>query len=88
MNSQMVQAQVDADKGTGGGVPKLAIFRIEQFTGVWPSMEEQVRIVKRADALDLRIESESQALRVMKQTKLGLMDDLLTGRVRVTSLLA
>lgn len=88
MNSAMVQNQVTAEKGTGGGVPKLALFRIEQFWLAWPNEDEQVQIAGRLRAMTERIRDEGKFLRKLNLQKVGLMDDLLTGRVRVTPLLA
>jgi type I restriction enzyme S subunit len=87
MNSAMVQRQVAVERGTGGGVPKLALFRIEKFCLAWPDLDEQEAIVLRLNAIDLRIRNEEQLLRKCELEKLGLMDDLLTGRTRVTPLL-
>lgn len=87
MNSMMVQDQIEAEKGTGGGVPKLALFRIEQLWLAWPTHHEQCEIARRVDALDSRLMSEVDRLAKAHALKSGLMDDLLTGRVRVTPLL-
>jgi len=83
MNGIRVQKQVEAEKGTGGGVPKLALFRIRNLELVRPSIEEQYRIVAVLDAHDARIRAEEAELAKLRQVKRGLMDDLLTGRVRV-----
>ena len=87
MNSSMVGSQVTAEKGTGGGVPKLALFRIEQFRLAWPVEGEQRVIAERLRKIDDRISGETQLLRKLILEKTGLMDDLLTGRARVTPLL-
>jgi type I restriction enzyme S subunit len=87
MNSNMVQCQVTAEKGTGGGVPKLALFRIEQFSLAWPENGEQLLIAERLRGIGKRISDEALLLRKLMLEKAGLMDDLLTGRVRVTPLL-
>jgi type I restriction enzyme S subunit len=50
---------------------------------VRPPIEEQHRIVEVLRAQDSRIAAESAALDKLRQVKRGLMDDLLTGRVRV-----
>ncbi|OHC12298.1 MAG: hypothetical protein A2002_12555 [Pseudomonadales bacterium GWC1_66_9] len=52
-----------------------------------PAREEQHAIEIRLREVSNRIDSESAALEKMKLEKSGLMDDLLTGRVRVTPLL-
>jgi type I restriction enzyme S subunit len=87
MNSNRVQSQVTAEKGTGGGVPKLALFRIEQFWLAWPDKNEQEQIAMRIRAVNDRVQRDVQSLQKLRLEKAGLMDDLLTGRVRVTSLL-
>jgi type I restriction enzyme S subunit len=48
-----------------------------------PSLPEQHRIAAVLDAHDARIRAEEATLDKLRQVKRGLMDDLLTGRVRV-----
>ncbi len=52
-----------------------------------PTMTEQLRVVKSWAALQKQIQQESNQLEKLQINKSGLMDDLLTGRVRVTPLL-
>lgn len=52
-----------------------------------PSVHEQDEMAARAASVSLRIRREQQALQKLRQEKAGLMDDLLTGHVRVTPLL-
>lgn len=52
-----------------------------------PEIEEQRRVVTEMLANKQRQEAETQQLRKLQLLKSALMDDLLTGRVRVTSLL-
>ena len=52
-----------------------------------PPIKEQIEMVERMQAITSRINTESEVLRKLTCEKLGLMEDLLTGRVRVTSLL-
>jgi hypothetical protein len=49
----------------------------------WVPLEGQVRIVRGASAHDARIRAEEACRGKLKLLKKGLMDDLLTGRVRV-----
>jgi len=49
-----------------------------------PDMEEQLAIEERANATNLALESELEAVRKLKGFKNGLMQDLLTGRVPVS----
>ena len=51
-----------------------------------PSTAEQSEIVLRVDGIDARIEREETAKQKLKDVKAGLMEDLLTGRVRTTVL--
>jgi type I restriction enzyme S subunit len=48
-----------------------------------PPLQEQVRIITAAEVQDNEIRGELEVLRKLRLLKLGLMDDLLTGRVRV-----
>jgi type I restriction enzyme S subunit len=52
-----------------------------------PAVNEQDEIARRVSSALLRIRAEEQTLQKLRLEKSGLMDDLLTGRVRVTSLL-
>lgn len=52
-----------------------------------PPLPEQVEAVERITAVDARAAAEADVLRKARLVKTGLMDDLLTGRVRVTPLL-
>lgn len=52
-------------------------------TVVRPEPDEQERLVTEAQALDLRVAGEVLHLKKLRTLKQGLMDDLLTGRVRV-----
>ena len=48
-----------------------------------PELKEQLEIVRRVAAFDCRITTETSQLGKLRLLKRGLMDDLLTGRVRV-----
>ena len=52
-----------------------------------PLLEEQTEIVRKVNSIGARIAEESRLLRKLLSARSGLTDDLLTGRVRVTSLL-
>ena len=87
INSSLVQSQIAVEMGVGGGVPKLALFRIESLMLRWPSLDEQAEISKRLSAIDSRAQHEAGTLAKLALQKKGLMEDLLTGKVRVTPLL-
>jgi len=54
---------------------------------VKPPLVEQTMIVETLGEHDRRVDQEKKMVAKLKKQKSGLMDDLLTGRVRVTSLL-
>lgn len=60
---------------------------IRQFLAVLPPIEEQREVISRHRAVGHQIAIEQERLAKAKLEKAGLMDDLLTGRVRVTPLL-
>lgn len=53
-----------------------------------PPIAEQQLVFERVDAVAGRIKGEQNTFEKLLVLKQGLMDDLLTGRVRVTSLLS
>lgn len=63
-------------------VPALCAIRIPL-----PHLDEQAAIGTHLGAIDARIRGERDSLAKLRCAKRGLMDDLLTGRVRVTDLL-
>jgi type I restriction enzyme S subunit len=69
------------------GFPKINRSEMSEFAMGWPLADEQARIARvlmGADAKQESAEAEHHKLQLLKS---GLMDDLLTGRVRVTPLL-
>ncbi|MGE6660907.1 hypothetical protein ACQKEK_09215 [Pseudomonas sp. NPDC077408] len=74
--SGMAESQTNISQGVIRG---LAILR--------PMREEQHAIVEHTRAFDERLRAEELSLSKFREQKNGLMDDLLTGRVRVTPLL-
>lgn len=61
---------------------------IAQFEIALPKTDEQQTIIDLYDAASERTTREEVALQKLQRQKVGLMDDLLSGRVRVTPLLA
>jgi type I restriction enzyme S subunit len=82
-NSMIVQGQVIREIGVGGGVPKLALYRIAQFLFLKPSINEQQTIVEKVQVIENKLNEESRFLNKYKQIKQGLMTDLLNGLVRI-----
>lgn len=69
------------------GTKKLDMESLLGMSIGLPPLAEQDRIVARQKAVDDLLEDEASSLSKLQTLKAGLMDDLLTGRVRVTPLL-
>ncbi len=69
------------------GVPTLGVGFLGRVPIAAPPLGEQVEIGSRLDAAASRIDAEVAELAKLSLLKRGLMEDLLTGRVRVTKLL-
>ena len=72
---------------SGSAQPKITQEGLSRILFMKPPSGEQAVIGERLDVLQGRIEQEQLGLSKLQTSKLGLMDDLLTGRVRVTPLL-
>lgn len=73
------------DAGAKAG---LNLPTIRGLVTAMPSRTEQDLIATRLDEIDKRIQNATAESAKLRELKSGLMDDLLTGRVRVTPLLA
>lgn len=80
-----IQSQI-AGRTVGSTMPSLNNGIMESLEISWPQRWEQDLIVARLDAMDSSIHSESERCEKLRSIKQGLMQDLLTGRVRVTNL--
>jgi len=67
--------------------PKLALFRIKQIQIPLPPLPEQHRIASVLSQIDEVIEKEERYKEKLERIKQGLMQDLLTGKVRVNHLI-
>lgn len=72
------------DAGAKAG---LNLPTIRNLPSAFPSRFEQDQIAARLDEIDNRIQNAMTEAKKLSELKSGLMDDLLTGRVRVTPLL-
>ncbi len=73
---------------TGGNIPGIGRNQILDFLLSTPNRIEEMELIGlRIEAMDARCAIEGQKLAKLKLNKSALMDDLLTGRVRVTPLL-
>jgi len=69
------------------GFPKINRNEMAEFSTGWPCAEEQDRVAQVLSEAEAKQESTDEEYQKLKLLKSGLMDDLLTGRVRVTPLL-
>lgn len=86
LSQDVVRLKVIAE-ATGTTVRHTSPDRIKNCHVARPGLQEQQLSAQRIAVVDARKKSEADYLLKLKQTKTGLMDDLLTGRVRVTPLL-
>lgn len=82
LSSWKVQKQINSLLGVVAQ-PKLALFRIKQIKIPCPPLPEQRRIVSILSQIDKAIEKEEKYKEKLERIKQGLMEDLLTGKVRV-----
>ena len=82
----VIQSQV-MGRAVGSTMANLNTSILEAILIGRPAVNEQDEIARRVAGASLRIRAEEQELQKLRLEKSGLMDDLLTGRVRVTPLL-
>lgn len=88
LQSSKVRRQIQAAaSGTSESMVKISSSIVTGLKVVIPKSDEQSVILCRTKALNGRLQSELQGLEVLRAIKTGLMNDLLTGRVRVAPLL-
>lgn len=76
-----------AATGTSGSMLKINGDNVKRLKIIMPPRDEQERLLVSKSSYDARIAGERRFLDKLGLLKRGLMDDLLTGRVRVTKLL-
>ena len=87
LNSPRVQAYWRIHCGTSSGLNTINRSMLERVPIVLPSKKEQQRIIVATDTVDAYVTGAFQRLRKLQSTKIGVMKDLLTGKVAVDSLL-
>jgi type I restriction enzyme S subunit len=76
-----------ADAAGGSTRQRISRSQLGALPSPHPPRSEQVEIGRRLQALDRRLVEEERTRTAHQKVRSGLMDDLLTGRVRVTPLL-
>lgn len=85
-SSILVRKQIRMTVNSAGrDVANSAVLMALRFP--WPMPEEQDQIIERVESFERKIAMEEAQHQKLLAAKEGLMDDLLSGRVRVTSLL-
>jgi type I restriction enzyme S subunit len=87
MNSDFVRAYWRVEAATSSGLNTINRTKLDRLSVAVPPLTEQKEIVVIVKGAERRLELEQQQLAKLMAQKSGLMDDLLTGRVRVTPLL-
>ncbi|WP_432887990.1 restriction endonuclease subunit S [Kribbella sp. CA-245084] len=84
LNTQRVRRQItNVASGTSGSMVKITKSTVETLTLPIPSRSEQDRIEAATRAATEALDSELNRLEKLRFLKAGLIDDLLTGRVRL-----
>jgi len=78
LSSTIGKSQIDTAKGVGGGVPKLAIFRIENINVPLPPLLEQKKIAAILSSVDYAIQATQAVIDQTHKVKQGLLQQLLT----------
>lgn len=86
INSSAVAKQVEQITA-GVTRPKVTLRDVRNLLIGLPPIKEQQRVLVRLTALQSRIQLEEASYEKLIAEKSGLMDDLLTGRIRVTPLM-
>jgi type I restriction enzyme S subunit len=71
----------------GSGIPHFEKDILNTLNSVFPPLSEQKRIAEILSQIDQAIEKEEKYKEKLERLKKGLMEDLLTGKVRVNKLL-
>jgi type I restriction enzyme S subunit len=85
LQSPLARRQIEVNgTGSSGSMKNISQEEIRNIVIAWPSPSEQAHIVERVEAASRRLDLSRQSLSKLKKVKLGLADDLLMGRVRVS----
>lgn len=82
LNSNLIQKEIDGLR-TVGAQPNLNLKQVGNFTIPFPPIEEQDRISQVIKKNEEMVYNEIKKLKKLKSLKQGLMQQLLTGQVRV-----
>lgn len=80
---RLAQRILEEARGSGSTFPNISSTRLALTPILRPPLPEQEAIVKAVSSSDDRVRAEESTLRKLTMMKQGMMQDLLTGRVRV-----
>ncbi|AZI58890.1 restriction endonuclease subunit S [Nakamurella antarctica] len=83
LSSPPLRRQIESLMGGSSSQKNISQAQIRRLSVAIPELSEQNRAASMVKAVDSRLNAEIEAARKQEQSKLGLMSDLLTGRVRV-----
>lgn len=83
LNSNAAQSQINREIGIGGGVPKLALYRLERLRLKIPPLTHQRKIAHILSTCDRVIKKTEAAIAKYEALKQGLMQDLFTRGIDV-----
>ncbi|GAB3695409.1 restriction endonuclease subunit S [Spirosoma flavus] len=82
-SSKEIQAQIWQEIGIGGGVPKLALHRIQKIRFKAPSLPNQRKIARILSTIDGQIEKTEAIIAKYQAIKQGMLQDLFTRGIDV-----
>ena len=85
LQSAGVFEEIRHHMNSNSGVPTLGVEFLGNVRVAMPSTREQALMANSLDALDAQIEAEKTNLVKQKKLKIGLMQDLLAGKIRVNT---
>lgn len=88
LNSSFVRAYWRCEAATSSGLNTINRTKLNRLGVAVPTLAEQEQIIAADLAISSQLASETSMLIKLRRAKSGLMDDLLTGRVRVAPLQA
>lgn len=83
MQSNSIKTQIDGVMSGSSGQRNISQAHLKDFDCPLPPMEEQLQIARRMGCIEIVLEREEFGRRKLYRQKLGLMQDLLTGKVPV-----
>ncbi|EAY26248.1 restriction endonuclease subunit S [Microscilla marina] len=85
LSSEETKSQINKEIGIGGGVPKLALYRILNLVVQYPPLTYQRKIAQILSTVDRVIDGTQRAIEKYQTLKEGLMQDLFSRGIDVST---